>query len=438
LNEAREDVAADIGVGKRVILPLPFLAISSSPKEQLQCASILVRDLYAGDHALLWRGERYRHDRMRIGYLSGDFRTHAVANLIAGVFEHHDRTRFETVALSFGHKDEGPMRRRLEGAFDRFVDVEHANETDIARRVREMEIDIAIDLMGHTSGARPGILALRPAPLQVNYLGYPGTLGADFIDYLIADTVVIPDEQRAFYTEKIAYLPDSYQCNDSKRRIADAVPSRKEAGLPETAFVFCCFNNNNKIMPEIFRIWMRLLSSVEGSVLWLLEGHPAAASNLRNEAEACGVASNRLVFAKRAPLDQHLARLKHADLVLDTLPYGAHTTASDALWVGVPVLTCLGTSFAGRVAASLLSAAGLPELITHSLEDYERCARELALNPAAVAGLKVKLAKNRTSVALFDTARITRNLEAAYGMMWERQQHGEAPATFWVGKASIR
>jgi len=361
-----------------------------------------------------------------------------VARLIAGVFEHHDRTRFETIALSFGSERESSMRKRLEGAFERFLDVERASEADIARHVRELEIDIAIDLMGYTRGGRPGILALRPAPLQVNYLGYPGTLGADCIDYLIADSVVIPDEQRAFYTEKIVYLPDSYQCNDSQRRIADAVPSRNEAGLPETSFVFCCFNYNYKIMPEIFDIWMRLLSSVEGSVLWLLEDHPAATANLRREAEARGISASRLVFAKRVPLDQHLARLKHADLLLDTLPYGAHTTASDALWVGVPVLTCLGASFAGRVAASLLSSVGMPELITHSLEDYEKCARHLAVNRSAVLALREKLARNRTSVPLFDTARVTRNLETAYSLMWERQQRGEPPVTFSVGKGAPR
>jgi len=438
LSEAREALSAGVAGEKRVILPLAFLAISGVPKEQLQCARVLVRDSYPADRTPLWRGERYHHDKIRIGYLSADFRNHAVARLIAGVFEHHDRTRFETTALSLGSERESSMRKRLEGAFDRVLDVDRASEFDIARQVRELEIDIAIDLMGYTRGGRPGILALRPAPLQVNYLGYPGTLGADYIDYLIADSVVIPDEQRAFYTEKIAYLPDSYQCNDSQRRIADAVPSRKEAGLPETSFVFCCFNYNYKIMPEIFDIWMRLLSSVEGSVLWLLEDHPAATSNLRQEAEACGIASSRLVFAKRAPLDQHLARLKHADLLLDTLPYGAHTTASDALWVGVPVLTCLGTSFAGRVAASLLSSVGMPELITHSLQDYEKCARDLALNRSVVLALREKLSKNRMSGPLFDTTRITRNLETAYSMMWERQQRGEPPVTFSVGKGAPR
>jgi predicted O-linked N-acetylglucosamine transferase (SPINDLY family) len=328
------------------------------------------------------------------------------------------------------------MRTRLEAAFDRFVDVDCASDTDIARDIRKMEIDIAVDLMGYTRGARPGILAMRPAPLQIHYLGYPGTLGADYIDYLIADSVVIPDEERAYYAEKIAYLPDSYQCNDSQRRAADVIPSREEAGLPETAFVFCCFNNNYKIMPEIFGIWMRLLSTVEGSVLWLLEDHPASASNLRREAKALGIATDRLVFAPRVPLDQHLARLKLADLFLDTLPYGAHTTASDALWVGVPVLTCLGSSFAGRVAASLLTSANLPELITHSLEDYERCARNLALNPSAVVSLKEKLTENRMSLPLFDTARITRNLETAYNVMWGRLQRGETPVTFSVGKTA--
>jgi protein O-GlcNAc transferase len=437
LNKTRETLSADVAAEKPVIGPFAYLAVSDSPKEQSQCARTLVRDSYPGASPPLWQGERYGHDRIRIAYLSADFRDHAVARLIAGVFEHHDRTRFETIALSLGSEADSSMRKRLEGAFDRFLDVERENEAAIARRVRELEVDIAIDLMGYTRGGRPGILALRPAPLQVNYLGYPGTLGANYIDYLIADSVVIPDEQRAFYAENIAYLPDSYQCNDSQRRIAEQAPSRKEAGLPETGFVFCCFNHNYKITPEIFDIWMRLLASVEESVLWLLEDHPAATSNLRRQAEARGVSPHRLIFAKRAPLDQHLARLQHAGLLLDTLPYGAHTTASDALWVGVPVLTCLGTSFAGRVAASLLSSVGLPKLIRHSLEDYERCARDLALNPAAVLRLREQLAKNRTNAPLFDTMRVTRNLETAYRMMWERQQRGEPPMTFSVGKASL-
>jgi predicted O-linked N-acetylglucosamine transferase (SPINDLY family) len=284
--------------------------------------------------------------------------------------------------------------------------------------------------MGFASGCRPGILALRPAPIQVSYLGYPGSMGASYVDYIIADRIVIPDEHRSFYTEKIAILPDTYQCNDSKRRIAEKTPSRAEAGLPAEGFVFCCFNDNSKITPETFEIWMRLLKDVDGSVLWLLENNPEATRNLRREAEARAVDGSRLIFAAHMKLADHLARHRLADLVLDTLPYGAHTTASDALWAGVPVLTRLGETFAGRVAASLLNAIHMPELITQSLAQYESQACELARNPLLLTGLKAKLARNRETMPLFDTARITRNLEAAYSEMYARHRRGERPASF--------
>jgi protein O-GlcNAc transferase len=296
--------------------------------------------------------------------------------------------------------------------------------------LRELKIDIAVDLKGYTGGARPGILAHRPAPVQVHYLGYPGTMGAEYIDYLIADRIVVPEEHRAFYSEQIVYLPDTYQCNDSLRRIADRSFTRASAGLPENGFVFCCFNGSQKIMPETFHAWMDILSKVEGSVLWLMEEHPLAAANLHHEAQAKGVAAERLIFAKRMPLEDHLARLKLADLVLDTLPYGAHTTASDALWVGVPVLTRIGKSFTGRVAASLLNAVGVPELVTHSLEEYEAQACRLAQNVSIFAAMKTKLAKNRETMPLFDTEQITRHLEAAYVEMRRRHRIGERPASF--------
>jgi predicted O-linked N-acetylglucosamine transferase (SPINDLY family) len=268
--------------------------------------------------------------------------------------------------------------------------------------------------------------------VQLHYLGYPGTMGAESIDYLIADPVVVPEAHREFYAEQIAYLPDCYQCNDSRRRIAEHVPSRTELGLPERGFVFCCFNSNYKIGPPMFDIWMGLLSADEESVLWLFEENTHTAANLRREAKGRGIAPGRLVFAKRVALEDHLARLTQADLVLDTMPYGAHTTASDALWVGVPVLTCLGATFAGRVAASLLTAVGLPELIAQSLDEYRARALELARDPSALAALKAKLAKNRDASTLFDTARITRHLEAAYTHMWERRQRGEPPSSFAV------
>jgi predicted O-linked N-acetylglucosamine transferase (SPINDLY family) len=298
-----------------------------------------------------------------------------------------------------------------------------------------MEIDIAVDLKGFTQDARPSILAFRPVPLQLNYLGHPGTMGAPYVDYIVADRMIIPAGHEAYYSEKIVYLPDSYQANDAKRRIAPLTPSRREAGLPETGFVFCSFNSAYKIAPEMFDVWTRLLKSVEGSVLWLLDDNPWAVRNLRHEAEARGVAPSRLIFAPRQGLEEHLARQSLADLFLDTLPCNAHTTASDALWAGLPVLTCIGTTFAGRVGASLLSAIALPELITDSLSAYEARALSLAQEPSGLAAVKAKLLKNRDTTPLFDTGRFTRNLEAAYISMLERQERGEAPASFAV-KAS--
>ncbi|HTZ37203.1 MAG TPA: glycosyltransferase, partial [Stellaceae bacterium] len=297
--------------------------------------------------------------------------------------------------------------------------------------VRELEIDIAVDLTGYTAHARTGILAYRPAPVQVNFLGYPGTLGADYVDYLVADRFVVPEDCRRFYAEQVVYLPDTYQPRDDALAIAEPAPSRAEAGLPEHGFVFCCFNSLHKITPPVFAIWMRLLHRVAGSVLWLLEGEPAAMAHLRDHAAAHGVAGERLVFAPRQPIEQHLARHRCADLFLDTLPYNAHTTASDALWAGLPLLTCAAPSgFAGRVAGSLLHAAGLPELVTFSLADYEALARRLADEPQRLRALREKLGRARKAAPLFDTARFCRHLEQAYDTMSQRRQRGEPPAAF--------
>jgi predicted O-linked N-acetylglucosamine transferase (SPINDLY family) len=318
------------------------------------------------------------------------------------------------VAASFGPDDRSEMRARLVASFDSFIDVHDKSDGEVASLLRGMEIDIVVDLKGYTQDSRPGILAQRAAPLQVSYLGFPGTMGVDYIDYIIADRTVIPAQHEPFYSERIAYLPDTYQANDDKRRISQNPLARRDFGLPERGFVFCCFNNNFKIMPETFAIWMRLLKSVEGSVLWLLEDNAAASRNLRREAKALGIAPERLIFAGRANLDAHLARHRLADLFLDTLPYNAHTSASDALWAGLPLITCLGETFAGRVAASLLRAAGLPELVTESLGDYEALASSLARDPAMLSALKAKLVHTCAASPLFDTARFTRNLEAVY------------------------
>jgi predicted O-linked N-acetylglucosamine transferase (SPINDLY family) len=365
--------------------------------------------------------------------VSADFNASAVATLMAGVFEHHDRTQFEITAMSMGSDVQTDMRSRLKKPFEHFADARAMDEHDIASHLRRMETDIAVDLMGFTGECRPKIFTFRPAPLQVNFLGFPGTMGADYMDYIIADRIVVPDEHKGAYTEKVVHLPDTYLPSDRTRTIDERAPSRAEAGLPERSFVFASFNNAYKFSPTMFGVWMRLLSQVEGSVLWLPEHHPLTTLNLIREAGARGVDARRLVFARQVPSPAgHLARLRLADLFLDTLPYNAHTTANDALWAELPVLTCLGNSFAGRVAASLLHAVGLSELITNSLSAYEALALKLAREPERLAAVKAKLKHNRESHPLFDTARFTRHLEAAFTIMWERRQRGEQPKAFAV------
>ncbi|HEX8030690.1 MAG TPA: hypothetical protein VF491_19595, partial [Vicinamibacterales bacterium] len=407
----------------------PFLlfGIPSSAADQLLCATRWIARNHPPSESPRWRGERYHHDRIRIGYFSSDLCNHATSNLMAGMFECHDRSKFETVAISWSPNNDPEMRRRLEASFDRFVEVRDMSDDEVADLIRRFEIDILVDLKGFTGGSRTRVLGRRPAPVQVNYLGYPGTLGAPFIDYIIADRTVIPDHHREFYSEKVVALPGSYQANDDKRVIADRVFTRGEVGLAPTGFVFCCFNNNYKITPEMFDRWMRILGSVPGSMLWLLEANTSAAANLRKEAVARGVAAERLVFAPRVSMPDHLARHRLAGLFLDNIPCNAHTTASDALWAGLPVLTILGDTFAGRVAGSLLHAIGLPELVAESPEAYERMAVDLATHPEKLAALSTRLAANRLTAPLFDTKRFTRHIEAAYTAMYERHRAGIAP-----------
>jgi len=432
LQRDRARIAADVKAGKPVIQPFINVTLSSSMPEQLQCARTAITNQWPKQARALWRGETYEHDKIRVAYISADLRDHAVARLVAGLFEQHDRSRFETIAISLVRDETSEMGKRLRAAFDRFIDADRQGDEQTATLLRGMEVDIAVDLMGFTSGCRPGILSFRPAPVQVNFLGYPGTMGTAYVDYIVADRTVVPDEHRPFYAEKVVTLPDTYQCNDPRRAIADRIPSRVELGLPEQGFVFCCFNNSNKLTPEIFTIWMRLLQQVDGSVLWLLEDNEAATRNLRAEAVARHVAPERLVFAPRVKPADHLARHRAADLFLDTLPYGAHTTASDALWTGLPVLTCRGATFAGRVGASLLGAAGVPESIADTLDDYEALAVKLARDGDSLRALCKKLARNRATCALFDTARFTRHFEAALTTMRDRQRQGKAPQHFAV------
>ena len=421
---------AMVRAGKPLSLPFAIVAIPSSPAEQLQCASRYVQEEPA--YPPLWQGEAYAHDRIRVAYLSADFNEHPTAYLTAGLFELHDKSRFEITALSFGQNDNSPPRRRLEAAFEHFIDVGGNSDQEIAALMHRAEIDIAVDLMGFTKDNRLGVLARRAAPIQVSYLGYPGTMGAPYMDYILADATVIPEDHDVFYAERVVRLPGTYQINDNRRAISQHTPTRGECGLPQNGFVFCCFNNPQKITPEIFDIWMRLLRATEGSVLWLITGNAKVAANLRAEAEKRGVAAERLIFAPKAGVADHLARHRLADLCLDTLPYNAHTTASDALWAGLPVLTCLGETFAGRVAASLLKAIGLDELITRTLAEYEALALRLSRDPVYLASLKDTLIRNRDASLLFDTQRATRHIETAYRSMAEIARRNEKPRSFNV------
>ena len=409
-----------IQAGGRASSPFQVLALTTSLPLQQMVAAIYAQDKHPTNLALGDIARRREQRRIRIGYYSADFHNHATACLMAELFEKHDKTQFELFAFSFGPDANDEMRLRLLAAFDRFVDVKNLSDQGIAQLSRDLEIDIAVDLKGYTTDERAGIFSYRAAPIQVNYLGYPGTMAADYMDYLIADRTVIPVESQKYYSEKVAYLPHSYQVNDTQRTIADRAYSRAELGLPEEGFIFCCFNNNYKITPDVFECWMRIMLRLDGSVLWLLQDNPRAALNLAAEAERWGVDRGRLIFAERMPLAEHLARHRVADLFLDTLPYNAHTTASDALWAGLPVLTCMGESFASRVAASLLRAIELPELITTSLGDYESLAIELATHTAELRTIREKLARNRHSTELFDIQLFTRHIEDAYRQMHER------------------
>lgn len=435
-NEEVGHLVGAIRAGKRYVVPFAALGMTDSPPDQLMCSRIWVEDKCPASAAPVWKAERYHHDRIRLAYLSADFRAHACSFLLAGLFEHHDRGRFETIAISFGDDDRSEIRSRIKAAFEHFIDVRDKGDLDVARLMRDLEVDIAVDLTGHTRSSRTEILAQRPAPVQVNYLGFPGTMGAPYMDYLIADAVVVPPGQEAHYAERIVYLPECFQANDDRRAMAAIRPTRLAVGLPEAGFVFCCFNNSYKITPSLFERWLRLLQAVPGSVLWLFASHPVVVRNLSEEAHRRGTDPGRLVFAEALPYGDYLARMQLADLFLDTSPFNGGTTASDALWAGAPVLTCPGNAFASRMAASLLSAIGLPELVTHSLEEYEGLALELARNPERLAEIKSKLARNRGTYPLFDTDRFRRHIEAAYTTMWERYQRGEPPESFAVDSCS--
>ena len=427
LDAEVERLAQAVDRGERASPLLPVLSMFDSPQVHQRAAQVWMQAQHPPNDALGPLPSPAACDRLRIGYLSADFHCHPVGYLIAGLIESHDRTRFEVIGLSAGPRNDDPVQRRLVGAFDRFVDIAQDSDRVAAHRIRALGLDIVIDLGGYTQGSRTGVLAYRVAPLQVAYLGYPGTLGASFIDYVIADRTVIPESERVCYDEKVVWLP-WFQPNDDQRAVADTVFERRACGLPDDAFVYCCFNNHFKIGPTTFAGWMRILKAVPHGVLWLRDDGPRLAANLRRSAVAAGVAAERIVFAPVLPSNaDHLARHRMADVFLDTLPYNAHTTAADALWAGLPVLTCAGRSYAARVGASVLSAAGLPELITSTQADYEALAVALALDRPRMAALRARWAQARSRAPLFDTSRHTRCLEAALDAMQQRHLAGLPP-----------
>jgi len=426
-DEILKKIEESIDKGNKSLTSFTSLLCLNSPSLQKKVAEIyfnwlkkFVKNEYNGKNILNHKFDNQAKKKIRIAYYSADFRNHPMSYLLANLYELHDKNKFEVIGISFGPDKDDEMRKRVSSAFDEFYDVRLKTEEEIVKFSRELKIDIAIDLMCFTKYHRFGIFVQRCAPIQVNYLGYPGTSGTNYLDYIIADKVLIPKDNQKYYSEKIVYLPDTYQANDSTKKISDKIFTREELGLPKDGFVFCCFNNNYKITPQVFDIWMRLLKRVKNSVLWILSEDVNISKNLKKEATLRGVDFNRIVFAEKIKMNEHLARQKVADLFIDTFPYTAHTTASDALWVGLPVLTRIGKSFASRVSASLLNAIDLPELVTSSEKEYEDLAAELATNSEKLKEIKNKLKNNRNTKPLFNTQIFTRNIEKAYSLMYER------------------
>jgi predicted O-linked N-acetylglucosamine transferase (SPINDLY family) len=431
-DQASSWVLMPVRQGAREVPPFVVLMLPATPADRLLVARQWSEGFARG--VTPFTHERPAAQRpIRLGYLSQDLRGDVVGRLIPEVIACHDRSRFAVNAYCYGPDDGSGMRQRLVAAFDNFTDLTGIDDAAAAARIHADGIDILVDLTGYTSqNPRSRILAFRPAPVQVNFLGYPGTMGADFIDYIIVDEFLAPPDQQPFYSEKLVQLPHCYQPSDPTRPAGMPALSRAAYGLPAEGPVFCCFNHSYKLTPAVFDIWMRLLRAVPGSILWLLEANIAASGNLRREAAARGITPERLVFARHAPIPEYLARLAAADLFLDTFPYNAGATANDALWAGLPVLTCAGNSYVGRMAGSLLHAVGLPELVTASPAEYEARALELARDPARLRELRRRLADNRARMPLFDMARYTSDIEAAYTGMWQRWRAGEPPAAFGV------
>lgn len=415
---------------KKVISPFICLTLPSTPQKQQICARLAAREIELSVRSQ--PATPHAGEKIRIGYFSPDFRNHPVTHLVAGLIESHDRNRFEVYGFNIGPPTDDPWRERMKNGFDHFHDVLEKSDDEVVAMAREIGLGIAVDLTGYTQFSRTAIFAKRAAPIQLQYLGYVGTMGAGFIDYTIADDIVVPESDRQYFDEKIIYLPYCYQVNDDKKMVSERQFTRQELGLPENGFVFCCHNNLYKITPDAFDIWMRLLGKTEGSVLWLLRGSEGVEDNLREEARKRGIAPERLVFAGHAPHAEYLARFRAADLFLDTLYYNAGTTASDALWAGLPVLTCRGNTYVGRMAASIVSAAGLPELAAANPQEYEALALRLASDADYLHSIRQRLAVNRPSCPLFDTRQTTRHIEQGLIAAYERQQSGLPPDHIFV------
>ena len=428
-DEISKKIEDGIKLGERVAEPFGYQAVSFSEANLFKCANIFCSALFPPNLINL---KKFKHEKIRVGYLCGEFRQQATSILLSRVWELHDQSKFEIYAFDTVGGDGSNYRKRIENSFSKILDISKKSTQDISNLITAHEIDILVNLNGYFGHIRQDVFAMRPAPIQVNFLGFPGTLGCEYIDYLIADKIVIPEISKQWYSEKIIYLPNSYQANDDDRKISSKIYSRIDQGLPDNSFIFCCFNNTYKITPGIFDIWMRILNSVQNSVLWLLESNEHSTINLKKEAIKRGVNENRIIFAKRLSIDEHLSRHRLADLFLDTIPYNAHTTASDALWSGVPVLTCLGSTFPGRVSSSLLHAIGLPELIAPSLTEYETMAIDLAKNPHKLSTIRLKLQENSKIFPLFNSNLYTQNLEAAYKKMYEIYSSDMPPESFCV------
>jgi protein O-GlcNAc transferase len=428
------EIIPTLGVSTGAVQPFAMLALEDNPARHRARSETFARERYAPPQPAPAAVSSTRPARLRIGYFSADFHGHAVMYQLIRILELHDRTRFEIYAYSFGPPAQDAMRTRAKEAVDVFRDVRALGGQDIAALARKDRIDIAIDLMGYTRNGRPEIFVHRAAPVQISYLGYPGTLGASFMDYLISDRILIPQELRRHYSEKIIYLPRGHMATDNTKQIAEQPINRAQMSLPERAFVFCCFNSSYKISPAEFDIWMRLLMRVGNSVLWLVRANSRMQQNLRREALKREVDPERIIFAERIPMADHLARHRLADLFLDTFHYTGHSTAADALWAGLPLVTKLGQGFAARVGASLLDAAGLSGLVANSTEDYERLALELAENPQKLAALRESLEQSRTRAPLFDSESFARHIEEAYRQAYEHYLAGRGPQIIEVAE----